>query len=123
MTPADEVRAAFDAYEQALFVGDVAAMTACFWDSAELVRFGIADEQRGAAALAAWRIANPTVPPGRTLSDTVVSVFGADTAVVSTRFTNPGVPGHGRQSQTWVRTAGGWRIAHAHVSVISAMNG
>jgi hypothetical protein len=26
----------------------------------------------------------------------------------------------GRQSQTWVRTADGWRIARAHVSVVPA---
>lgn len=111
-----EVRAVFDAYEKALAAGDVALLTEAFWDSPDLVRFGVADEQWGAEALAAWRAANPLVPPGRRLSHTVVTTFGNDTAVVSTIFDYPGGGGHGRQSQTWVRLDGRWRIVHAHVS-------
>ena len=113
-----EVRAAFEAYEKALAAGDVALLTEAFWDDAAVVRFGIADEQRGAAELAAWRARNPSVPPGRCLSRTVVTTFGTDAAVVSTVFTSPGTAGHGRQSQTWVRLPEGWRIVHAHVSQI-----
>jgi ketosteroid isomerase-like protein len=111
-----EVRAAFEAYEKALSAGDVHLLTEAFWDSPDVVRFGVADEQWGAAELAAWRSTNPSVPPGRRLSHTRITTFGDDLAVVSTLFDYPAETGHGRQSQTWLRMGGRWRIVHAHVS-------
>jgi hypothetical protein len=110
------VAAAFGSYEQALAESNVEALMAFFWDSPEVVRFGVADEQWGTAALLEWRLANPGVPPGRTLSRTRISTFGSDTAVVSTLFTYPDGTALGRQSQTWRLLAGDWRIVHAHVS-------
>jgi hypothetical protein len=47
----------------------------------------------------------------------VVVAFGEDVACVSTEFRYPDRPVPGRQSQTWVRTPTGWRIAAAHVSL------
>jgi hypothetical protein len=115
-----EVAAAFAAYEKALVAGDVDALSRAFWDSAEVVRFGIADRQVGAGELRAWREAQPPLPPGRTLLDPRITTFGADTAVVTTRFHYPADPVEGRQSQTWHRFKGtGWRIVHAHVSTQS----
>ena len=115
-----EVAAAFAEYEKALVAGDVDAMSRAFWDSAEVVRFGIADHQVGAAELRAWRAAQPPVPPGRTLVDLRITTFGEDTAVVTTRFWYPGRPTEGRQSQTWRLFPGkGWRVVHAHVSEVS----
>ena len=43
-----EVLACFTAYEQALSAGDLGAMDTWFVDDRRTVRFGIADEQRGA---------------------------------------------------------------------------
>ena len=40
-----EVRACFDAYEQALSANDVDAMDGWFWPDPSVVRFGIADRQ------------------------------------------------------------------------------
>ena len=113
-----EVRAAFEAYEAALAAGDVPALTEAFWASPQVVRFGLADSQRGCAELARWRAANPAVPPGRRLEATTVTTFGTGTGVVTTLFGYPGSPLRGRQSQTWVRLAAGWRIVHAHVSAV-----
>jgi hypothetical protein len=49
----------------------------------------------------------------------VITTFGRDFAVASTLFRRPGAPGKiGRQTQSWVRTGGGWRVAAAHVSII-----
>jgi hypothetical protein len=110
------VAAAFGSYEQALAAGDVDLLMAFFWDSSEVVRFGVADEQWGTAQLLEWRLANPGVPAGRTLSRTRISTFGPDTAVVSTLFTHPDGTALGRQSQTWRLMDGAWRIVHAHVS-------
>jgi ketosteroid isomerase-like protein len=115
-----EVAAAFAEYEKALVAGDVDAMSRAFWDSADVVRFGINDHQVGAGELRAWREAQPPLPPGRTLIDPKITTFGDDLAVVTTRFRYPGSATEGRQSQTWHRFPdAGWRVVHAHVSTPS----
>lgn len=111
-----EVTAAFEAYEKALLDTDNRALVDWFWADPALVRFGLADEQRGFAQLRRWRLSQPPVPPGRHLRDTVVSTFGPDAAVVTTGFDYPDGQPPGRQSQTWIRLAEGWRIVSAHVS-------
>jgi hypothetical protein len=111
-----EVTEAFQRYEKALVDGDNETLVAYFWADEALVRFGLADEQRGYAQLAAWRRGQPPVPAGRRLYDTVVTTFGVDAAVVTTGFDYPDGQPPGRQSQTWMRTPEGWRIVSAHVS-------
>ena len=113
-----EVGAAFERYETALADGDVAALTELFWDDPRCVRYGVADRQYGADAIAAWRHEHPTVPPGRTLTGTVIVAVDDRTAVVSTLFGYPHLPVEGRQTQMWVRLAEGWRIVAAHVSEV-----
>jgi hypothetical protein len=112
------VTASFLEYERALVSGDVTAMTACFDDGDDLVRFGIGDMQRGAEELARWRARQGPLPEGRELRDTHVSTYGSTIAVVTTLFAYPGRPKLGRQSQTWYCDDGTWRIVHAHVSEI-----
>ena len=109
---------AFERYERALVDGDVAVLTELFWDDPRCVRYGVADRQYGAGEIAAWRRTHPSVPPGRRLTGTVIVAVGDRTAVVSTLFGYPGLPIEGRQTQTWVRLAQGWRIVAAHVSEI-----
>lgn len=111
-----DVAAAFGRYERALADGDVATLTELFWDDERCVRFGVADRQQGAAQIAAWRAAHPTVPAGRRLRDTRVLAIDDRTAVVTTLFGYPDRAVEGRQSQTWVRFDAGWRIVAAHVS-------
>ena len=113
-----EVRAAFERYERALADGDVTVLTELFWDDPRCVRFGVADRQHGAAEIAAWRQANPSVPPDRALWETRILAIDDRTAVVTTLFGYPDGAVEGRQSQTWVRFADGWRIVAAHVSEI-----
>ena len=110
-----EVRAAFDAYERALVTHDLSALDNAFWDDGRVVRFGIADEQQGAEAIAAWRRTAGPVTQGRALRDTTITTFGEDVAIVTTKFTDD-APGVGRQSQVWMRVDGLWRIVGAHVS-------
>jgi hypothetical protein len=51
----------------------------------------------------------------------VISTYGRDFAVASTLFRRPATAGKiGRQMQTWVRFAAGWRVVAAHVRVIDA---
>jgi ketosteroid isomerase-like protein len=112
-----EVRAAFEQYEQALVRHDIDALNGFFLDSADAVRFGLAEQQYGIDAIAAWRRSAPAVHPQRRLLRTVVTACGEDVACVSAEFTDPDTPTLGRQTQTWVRTASGWKIAVAHVSL------
>ncbi|HWD24505.1 MAG TPA: AtzH-like domain-containing protein [Acidimicrobiales bacterium] len=113
----------FTAYEHALATGDLDEMAAAFEDSPEVVRYGIADRQRGSEELAAFRKRQGRLPPGRTLSETTITTFGSDAAIVATLFTYPGRPVIGRQSQTWIRIDGAWKIVHAHVSEVPASLG
>ena len=111
-----EVALAFATYEKALVDGDVEAMTDAFWSDRRVVRYGLDDRQYGADELREWRRAQPALPPGRCLHDTRITAFGADFAVVTTLFTYPDSAVEGRQSQTWARIGGHWRIVSAHVS-------
>ncbi len=115
-----EVTQLFLEYERALREGDLDFMAESFDVSEDLVRFGINDMQRGPEELAKWRRDQPALPAGRTLHETLVATYGAETAVVTTLFTYPGRAKLGRQSQTWIREQGRWKIVHAHVSEIDA---
>jgi ketosteroid isomerase-like protein len=113
-----EVRAVFDRYEQALTGNDVAALDAFFWDSEFALRFGATENLYGYKAIAAFRAARPAVNLARTVTRTVITTFGTDFATVNMEFERPGQAHTGRQSQTWVRFADGWRIVAAHVSLL-----
>jgi hypothetical protein len=114
-----EVEAAFAAYERALMANDVAALGSFFLDRATTIRYGVAENLYGAAEIAAFRAARSPVGLARTLERTVITTYGRDFAVASTLFRRANAPGKvGRQMQTWVRTADGWRVAAAHVSIV-----
>jgi hypothetical protein len=113
-----EVTSAFRAYEDALVAERHDELDEWFWDDRRVVRFGIAELQYGHAAIAAWRPRSPHVGDDRTLHNTVVTAFGADHAIVATEFGPAGADAGGRQSQLWARTDHGWRIVHAHVSLV-----
>jgi hypothetical protein len=114
----EEVREAFARYEAALAAQDHAALDRWFWDDPRVVRFGIRELQYGHAAISAWRPRSPHVGDDRTLRNTVITAFGADHAIVATEFFRPGATTIGRQSQTWARFPDGWKVVHAHVSVV-----
>ena len=111
-----EVRAAFEAYERDLVANDVEALVAWFWDDERAVRLGIDEELYGFDAIAAYRRSQAQATPPRSLRNTVVTTFGVDVATVDTEFCPDGSTAVGRQSQTWLRTPAGWRVANAHVS-------
>jgi hypothetical protein len=116
-----EVRAAFDRYEKALVSNDVATLDALFYDDARTIRYGGAENLYGYAEIMAFRAARPSTGLARTLSKTVISTYGRDFAIASTLYDRPSFPGKiGRQMQTWVRFAEGWRVVAAHVSMIES---
>lgn len=114
-----EVAEAFERYEQALVANDVAMLGALFRNDPRTLRYGIGENLYGHAAIQSFRAARSPVGLARTRSQTVITTYGRDFAVASTLFHRPSASGKvGRQMQTWVRFAEGWRIVAAHVSVI-----
>jgi AtzH-like len=114
-----EVRGAFAAYEKALVGNDVAALDAFFHDDPRTMRYGVAENLYGYAAIKAFRAARSSAGLARTLADTVITTYGTNFAVASTLYRRGSAPGKvGRQMQTWVKFAEGWRVVAAHVSLI-----
>jgi ketosteroid isomerase-like protein len=114
-----EVREAFARYEAALVNNDVATLGALFRDDSRTLRYGIGENLYGYAAIQGFRAARSPVGLMRKTAKTVITAYGKDTAVASTLFYRDSLAGRvGRQMQTWVRFAEGWRIVAAHVSII-----
>lgn len=112
-----EVEAAFMDYEAALKRNDLAALDRYFWHSPHVVRYGIAENLYGIAAIRTFRAAREAAQVPRALTQTHITTFGENAAVATTEFCRPGQP-PGRQSQTWVRFPEGWRIVSAHISLL-----
>ena len=115
-----ELEAAFAAYEVALVTNDVAALDVLFLDAPTTIRYGGGENLYGYAEIAAFRAGRSPAGLARRLERTVITTYGRDFGVASTLFRRDSAPGKvGRQMQSWVRTAAGWRVAAAHVSVIA----
>ena len=115
-----EVRTAFERYELALVSNDLAVLDSVFHDDPRSIRYGGGENLYGYKEIAAFRAARSPIGLDRTTSKTVITTYGRDFAVASTLFHRPSMVGKvGRQMQTWVRFAEGWRVVAAHVSVIN----
>jgi hypothetical protein len=110
-----EVKAVFERYEQAVIHNDVAVLDELFWNNPLTLRYGIAENLYGFHSIQSFR-ASRSKGVERTLNNTVITTYGDDFATANTEFQSAGNPRNGRQSQTWIRTADGWRIVSAHVS-------
>ena len=113
-----EVMAAFYRYEQALVSNDIAVLDALFWHDTRTVRLGAGENLYGIDEIRAFRAARPAAGLARELRHTVITTYGEDYAVCSTEFTREGSERIGRQQQTLVRFACGWRIVAAQVSLM-----
>jgi hypothetical protein len=114
-----EVTAQFARYEKALVGNDVAVLDELFRADSRTLRYGIAENLYGHDAIVAFRAARSPVGLMRRTAKTVITTYGRDAAVASTLFYRETLPGRvGRQMQTWVRFAEGWKIVAAHVSII-----
>ena len=111
-----EVTAAFHAYEAALMADDVAAMDRLFHDAPTTVRYGVGEALYGAEAIRAFRVGRGGSPQRR-LGRVAIHAYGHDTATADAEFFREGSDRRGRQSQTWVRFADGWKVVSAHVSL------
>ena len=111
-----EVTAAFNRYEAALVANDVPALDSFFWNDPRVIRYALFDNGYGFEAIMKSRRARASIDLRRRLMRTVVTTFGRDFATANTEFKREESGREGRQSQTWVRTAEGWKIVSAHVS-------
>ena len=113
-----EVRAVFARYEEALVTNQRAVLDELFWNSPHTLRYGFSETHYGHADISAFRASLPVQSPPRELLRTVITTYGRDFATANVEFRREGSRQTGRQSQTWLRTADGWRVAAAHVSLI-----
>jgi hypothetical protein len=113
-----EVLAVFARYEDALVNNRIEVLDELFWTDPRTIRYGAGENLYGIEAIRAFRNARPSQGLARTLQRTVITTYGRDVATAMTEFRRAGSPKVGRQSQTWVRMAEGWRVVAAHVSVI-----
>jgi len=113
-----EVTAAFERYEDALVNNKVEVLDELFWDSPHTLRYGATENLYGYAAIQAFRAARPSQGLAREILRTVITTYGHDFATANTEFRREGGTKTGRQSQTWMRTAQGWRVVAAHVSLL-----
>ena len=111
-----EVTAAFHAYEAALMADDVVAMDVLFHDAPTTNRFGVGEVLFGIEAIREFRKGRGGSPQRR-LGRVAITSYGADFATADAEFFREGSDRRGRQSQSWVRFADGWKVVSAHVSL------
>jgi len=111
-----EVTAAFHAYERALMADDVPAMDALFHDAPTTNRYGVGEVLYGIEAIREFRKGRGGSPQ-RTLGRVAITVYGDAFATADAEFFREGSDRRGRQTQSWVRFADGWKVVSAHVSL------
>jgi hypothetical protein len=113
-----EAKAAFYRYEAALMANDLDALDALFWQSPHVVRYGPGQNLHGIEQIQAFRVGRVGGSPPRSLMNTVITTFGTDFATANTEFQREGAARPGRQSQTWAKIDGVWKVVSAHVSFL-----
>jgi hypothetical protein len=113
-----EVEAVFARYEDALVNNRVEVLDELFWASERTVRYGATENLVGIDAIRAFRAGRSPAGLARRLANTVITTFGRDFATAMTEFRRDSSTRIGRQTQSWVRFAEGWRVVAAHVSLI-----
>jgi hypothetical protein len=117
-----EVRAAFERYDLGLAENDVPVLDDSFWDNPLTLRYGVAENLYGHAAIAAFRASRTPsqhAARARRLENTVITTFGTDFATANTEYVVLATGKRGRQSQSWVRFPEGWKVVAAHVSMLA----
>ncbi len=113
-----EVTRQFNRYQQAILDNEVAVLDELFWNNPLTLRYGIGENLYGHAEIAAFRGARDPASAARVVGKTIVTTYGRDAATTNCEFMRGNR--QGRQSQSWMRMAEGWRIVAAHVSYLMA---
>lgn len=118
--PLAELNQVFDQYEDALIHNKVEILDALFWNSPHTLRYGARENLIGYDAIKAFRAARPGVGLVREIVDRHIVTYGDIMGVANVTFMRPNETRIGRQSQTWIKFAEGWRVVSAHVSWMDA---
>lgn len=111
-----EVTEAFHAYERALMRDDIDAMDRLFHSAPTTNRYGVGEVLYGIEAIRAFRKERGGSPQRR-LGTVAITVYGDAFATADAEFFRENSARRGRQTQSWVRFADGWKIVSAHVSL------
>ena len=111
-----EVTQAFQEYERALMDDDLPAMDALFHDAPTTNRFGVGEVLWGIDEIREFRKGRGGSPQRR-LGTVAITVYGGRFATADAEFFREGSDRRGRQSQSWVKFANGWKVVSAHVSL------
>ena len=114
-----EVTDVFARYERALVGNDVATLDKLFWNSPLTLRYGVGENLYGYDAIKDFRAARPAVGLAREILRTQITTYGERFATTHVEFMREGSTRAGRQTQTWMKTAEGWRVVSAHVSLLA----
>lgn len=112
----EEVTQAFQAYERALMADDVAAMDALFHDAPTTNRYGVGEVLYGIEQIREFRKGRGGSPQ-RKLGTIAITVYGDAFATADAEFFREKSDRRGRQTQSWVKFADGWKVVSAHVSL------
>ena len=118
--PLAELNSAFDQYEDALVHNKVDVLDALFWNSLHTLRYGAGENLVGYEQIKAFRAARPGAGLARKIESRHIVTFGDSMGVANVTFKRSNDARVGRQSQTWVKFAQGWRVVSAHVSWMDA---
>ena len=102
-----------DANDEAL---DGEHINALFRAAPETVRYGVGEVLYGIDEIREFRKGRGGSPQ-RTLARVEIASYGEDFATANAEFHREDSPRRGRQSQSWVRFADGWKVVSAHVSL------
>jgi len=118
--PLAELTSAFREYESALASNRPEVLDRLFLNSPATIRYGVAENLYGHSEISAYRSRRSKVggAPSRKVTREVITTFGSDVGTTNIEYVRDATGLVGRQSQTWIRTADGWRIVAAHVSII-----
>ena len=115
-----ELTELYMSYEAALCSNDTVVLDNFFWDSADVVRFGLNENLYGAEDIRAFRNSRPGFKLEREILNLKVVTFGENSAAVTLEFRRliNNAERRGRQSQMWQRFPQGWKVVSAHVSFL-----
>ena len=111
-----EVTEAFHEYERARMEDDIPAMDALFHDAPTTNRYGVGEVLYGIEAIREFRKGRGGSPQ-RKLGKVAITVYGDSFATADAEFFREGSERRGRQTQSWVKFADGWKVVSAHVSL------
>jgi len=95
---------------------DIPAMDALFHDAPTTNRYGVGEVLYGIGAIREFRKGRGGSPQ-RNLGKVAITVYGDSFATADAEFFREGSERRGRQTQSWVKFADGWKVVSAHVSL------